>query len=58
MTATHTRTRTTPRHRQPELEHDFARSPALGYEKPEEAGWVRCLAHGYPSPLARWHCHD
>lgn len=53
-----TRTRQTPRQRQPELEHDFARSPALGYEKPEEAGWVRCLAHGYPSPLARWHCHD
>ncbi|AMM23908.1 AraC family transcriptional regulator [Variovorax sp. PAMC 28711] len=53
-----TRTRQTPRHRQPELEHDFARSPELGYEKPEEAGWVRCLAHGFPSPLARWHCHD
>ncbi|RZI72975.1 MAG: AraC family transcriptional regulator [Variovorax sp.] len=53
-----TRARQTPRQRQPELEHDFARSPALGYEKPEEAGWVRCLAHGYPSPLARWHCHD
>ncbi|MEP6723498.1 MAG: AraC family transcriptional regulator, partial [Variovorax sp.] len=52
------RARQTPRHRQPELEHDFARSPALGYEKPEEVGWVRCLAHGYPSPLARWHCHD
>ncbi len=52
------RTRQTPRQRQPELEHDFARSPALGYEKPEEAGWVRCLAHGFPSPLARWHCHD
>ncbi|RYF31810.1 MAG: AraC family transcriptional regulator [Comamonadaceae bacterium] len=52
------RHRQTPRHRQPELEHDLARSPALGYEKPEEAGWVRCLAHGFPSPLARWHCHD
>ena len=48
----------TPRQRQPELEHDHGRTPALGYEAPEEAGWVRCLAHGYPSPLARWHCHD
>ena len=47
-----------PRQRQPELEHDHARTPALGYEAPEEGGWVRCLAHGYPSPLARWHCHD
>ncbi|MEJ8846580.1 AraC family transcriptional regulator [Variovorax rhizosphaerae] len=53
-----TRSRQTPRQRQPELEHDFARHPALGYEKPEEVGWVRCLAHGYPSQLARWHCHD
>lgn len=50
--------RSLPRQRAPELEHDFARSPALGYEAPTEAGWVRCLAHGYPSPLARWHCHD
>ncbi|MDM0088309.1 MULTISPECIES: AraC family transcriptional regulator [unclassified Variovorax] len=50
--------RSLPRQREPELEHDLARSPALGYEAPAEAGWVRCLAHGYPSPLARWHCHD
>jgi AraC-like DNA-binding protein len=47
-----------PRQRQPELEHDRARSPALGYEAPEDAGLVRCLAHGFPTPLARWHCHD
>ena len=49
-----------PRQRRPELERDFARSPALGYEyePPEEAGTVRCLAHGFPTPLARWHCHD
>ncbi len=45
-------------HRQPELERDFARNPALGYEAPEDAGLVRCLAHGYPTPLARWHHHD
>ena len=47
-----------PRQRQPELESEFARSPDLGYEAPEDVGWVRCLAHGFPSPLARWHCHD
>lgn len=47
-----------PRQRQPELERDCSRSPELGYETPEEAGLVRCLMHGYPTPLARWHCHD
>ena len=47
-----------PRHRQPEVEHDYARSPALGYEPPADTGLVRCLAHGFPTPLARWHFHD
>jgi AraC-like DNA-binding protein len=47
-----------PRQRQPELELDYARSPALGYEAPEDSGFVRCLAHGFPTPLARWHFHD
>src|SRR5215510_15807447 len=50
--------RTVPRQRHPELEHDYARSPSLGYEPREEAGWIRCLAHGFPTPLARWHYHD
>lgn len=50
--------RSLPRQRQPELEHDYARSPSLGYEPPGDAGFVRCLAHGYPTPLARWHFHD
>lgn len=49
---------TLPRQRQPELERDYARSPALGYESPEEVGFVRCLSHGFPTPLARWHHHD
>jgi AraC-like DNA-binding protein len=48
----------TPRQRQPELEHEYARSPSLGYETPADAGLVRCLAHGCPTPLARWHFHD
>jgi hypothetical protein len=55
---TSTRKRAIPRQRQPELERDFARSPSLGYEAPEETGLVRCLAHGFPSPLVRWHFHE
>ncbi|MBI5716862.1 MAG: AraC family transcriptional regulator [Burkholderiales bacterium] len=47
-----------PRQRQPELEHDYSRSPALGYEAPADTGVVRCIAHGFPTPLARWHFHD
>ncbi|MEK8026616.1 MAG: hypothetical protein RLY78_1144 [Pseudomonadota bacterium] len=50
--------RAIPRQRQPELEHDYLRSPALGYEAPWDVGVVRCLAHGFPTPLARWHHHD
>ncbi len=47
-----------PRQLKPELELDFARSPELGYEPTDDVGFVRCLAHGFPTPLARWHCHD
>ena len=50
--------RNLPRHREPELERDITRSPSLGYEAPEETGLVRCLAHGFPSPLVRWHFHE
>lgn len=52
------RPRHLPRQLKPELEHDYARSPALGYEPPGEAGFIRCLSHGFPTPLARWHYHD
>ena len=52
-----TRRQNLPRLRQPQLEHDYSRSPALGYEPPE-TGFIRCLAHGFPTPLARWHYHD
>src|SRR3989344_2571339 len=41
-----------PRQTKPELEHDYVRSPALGYESPETAGFIRCLSHGFPTPLA------
>ena len=52
------RDRHLPRQRQPELEHDNARPTSLGYEPAEDTGVVRCLAHGFPTPLARWHFHD
>lgn len=52
------RNRTVPRQLRPELEHDYARSPDLGYEPPDTSGFVRCLSHGFPTPLARWHYHD
>lgn len=47
-----------PRQLKPELEHDYVRSPNLGYETPDESGFIRCLSHGFPTPLARWHYHD
>jgi AraC-like DNA-binding protein len=50
--------RSLPRHHKPELEQDYSRSTSLGYEPPEEAGLIRCLAHGVPNPLIRWHYHD
>ena len=45
------------RQRLPELEADFNRNPSLGYEPTNQVGFIRCLDHGYPTPLARWHCH-
>jgi AraC-like DNA-binding protein len=47
-----------PRQRLPELEQDYNRSPSLGYEASSDVGFIRCLEHGFPTPLARWHCHD
>ncbi|HXE48646.1 MAG TPA: AraC family transcriptional regulator [Ramlibacter sp.] len=58
MASTMSRRRKLPRQRQPELESDYSRSPSLGYEPPDTAGLIRCLAHGFPTPLARWHYHD
>lgn len=46
------------RQRTPVIEYESDRSPDLGYEVPEQACWIRCLAHGYPTPLARWHFHE
>ena len=47
-----------PRVRAPEVEHVHLRDPILGYDPPEGCGFLRCLAHGIPSPLIRWHHHD
>jgi AraC-like DNA-binding protein len=44
--------------RGPELEHDVARTPSLGYEPPGRYGSLRCLEHGFPNPLVRWHYHE
>jgi AraC-like DNA-binding protein len=53
-----TRIPQTQRQTKPELEHDYSRSTELGYEASSNVGLVRCLAHGFPTPLARWHYHD
>ncbi len=42
----------------PEFEHDFVRDPQLGYEVPNPSEFVRCVEHGSPTRLERWHCHD
>jgi AraC-like DNA-binding protein len=44
--------------RGPELEHDVGRTPNLGYEPPGSYGCLRCLEHGFPNPLVRWHYHE
>jgi AraC-like DNA-binding protein len=55
MTTRHPKTQ---RQRHPQFEHELVRSPALGYEATADAGLIRCLEHGFPTPLARWHYHD
>jgi AraC-like DNA-binding protein len=42
----------------PEFETVHGRTTEQGYESLEEVGLVRCLEHGYPTPLARWHFHE
>lgn len=44
--------------RSPELEYDFQRDPVLGYEPEGTYGYIRCLEHGAPNPLIRWHYHE
>ena len=42
---------------QPCREHELLRDPNLGFE-PAGVSVVRCLEHGHPWPLERWHYHD
>jgi len=42
----------------PEFEHDLVRDPRFGYEETSAEELVRCIEHGSPTPLERWHCHD
>lgn len=42
----------------PELEHDLVRDARLGYEPADPSTFIRCIEHGSPTPLERWHCHD
>jgi AraC-like DNA-binding protein len=42
----------------PQFEHDLLRDPRLGYEAPNTSEFVRCIEHGSPTPLERWHFHD
>lgn len=42
----------------PELERDFQRNSELGYEPEGTFGYIRCLSHGAPNPLIRWHFHE
>jgi AraC-like DNA-binding protein len=41
----------------PYLEHELLRDTRLGFE-PAGGSFVRCLEHGIPWPLERWHYHD
>ena len=43
----------------PSLEDPFHRDAALGYNPPSDVDrLVRCVSHGTPSPLIRWHYHE
>ncbi|NKB76704.1 MAG: helix-turn-helix domain-containing protein [Gammaproteobacteria bacterium] len=42
----------------PEWEQDFQRNPDLGYEPEGSFHTIRCLEHGAPNPLIRWHYHE
>ena len=42
----------------PEIEHDYQRNSASGYEPEGSYGFLRCLEHGAPSSLIRWHHHE
>lgn len=44
--------------RMPELEYVFIHSPSSGYEPDGSFGFIRCIEHGSPNELIRWHYHE
>ncbi|WP_299879529.1 AraC family transcriptional regulator [uncultured Cocleimonas sp.] len=42
----------------PILEQAFQRNSTLGYEPEGSYGFLRCVEHGAPNPLIRWHQHE
>lgn len=42
----------------PEIELAFQRNADIGYEPEGSYGFLRCLEHGAPNPLIRWHQHE
>lgn len=44
--------------RSPVIEHEYQRTPTLGYEPEGLLGYIRYLEHGAPNPLIRWHYHE
>lgn len=40
------------------LENDFQRDCAIGYDLEDSIGFLRCIEHGAPHPLIRWHHHE
>ncbi|WP_299879557.1 AraC family transcriptional regulator [uncultured Cocleimonas sp.] len=42
----------------PTLEQDFQRNATQGYEPTGSYGYLRCLEHGAPNDLIRWHHHE
>jgi len=42
----------------PEIEKEFHRTPCMGYESEDAYGFLKCLEHGAPHPLIRWHQHQ
>lgn len=43
----------------PSFEDSFHRHATLGYDPPSDINrLVRCVSHGTPSPLIRWHYHE
>jgi AraC-like DNA-binding protein len=43
----------------PSFEDPFHRDAVLGYDPPSDVdSLVRCVSHGTPSPLIRWHYHE